>query len=340
MISEQTKSRVEKIKKAFDLNKINEKIKEIEKSSADPSFWSDHQAASAKMKELASLQEEISEIEELDNLLAADEEDHLIKKLDKLELKTYLSGKYDKNGAIFSIHAGQGGTEAMDWASMLFRMYTRYFQKKDWAFEVVDETQGEEAGIKSVTMTVDGRYAYGFLKNEAGTHRLVRQSPFNADNLRQTSFALVEVLPLVGENADIAINDEDLEWHFFRSAGQGGQNVQKVSTAVRLRHKPTDIVVVCQSQRYQEQNRKSAVELLKAKLWEIEEKKRREEEQRLKGGRTKAAWGTQIRNYVLHPYKLVKDLRTGYEVTNPDSVLDGDLDEFIFRALGKRAEQD
>jgi len=253
----------------------------------------------------------------------------LEKILSQLELKTFLSGKYDDLSVIFSIHAGQGGTEAMDWAEMLKRMYLRFFEKKGWAYEMVEETTGDEAGIKSVTFLVNGRYVYGYLKYEAGTHRLVRQSPFNADKLRQTSFALVEVLPQVTQTDGITVKEEDLETTFFHASSHGGQNVQKVSTAVRIRHKPTGLIVACQTQRFQEQNRKIALDILKAKLWEIEEKKRTEEERKLKGGRTKASWGTQIRSYVLHPYKMVKDLRTDFETSNPDAVLDGNLDGFV-----------
>jgi peptide chain release factor 2 len=257
----------------------------------------------------------------------------LKKELAKVELETFLSGPYDKEDAILSIHAGQGGTEAMDWAQMLLRMYLRYGENRGWQVEIVDQTPGEEAGIKSATLMVTGPLAYGYLKGEAGTHRLVRQSPFNADRLRQTSFALVEVLPRIEETPEIKIKEDDLEWQFFRASTQGGQNVQKVATAVRLRHKPTDTTVTCQTQRYQEQNRKIALQLLQAKLWALAEARAKEEKKKLKGGRTKAAWGTQIRSYVLHPYKMVKDLRTGVETKEVDKVLDGELDDFVMAEL-------
>ena len=326
---EEIKKRIEFIKQKLNLGEMRRQIREIETQSVDPDFWRDHEKASQKMKELGELQKEIEEIEELDKLVAEGKLDGLEKKIAKLELKTFLSGPYDALSAIFSIHAGQGGVEAMDWAEMLKRMYLKYFEKRDWPYEIVEETKGDEAGIKSVTMTVNAPYTYGYLKLEAGTHRLVRQSPFNADKLRQTSFALVEVLPQIEETPEIEINPDDLDWQFYRASGHGGQNVQKVSTAVRLIHKPTGLVVTCQTQRFQEQNRKIALDLLRAKLWFLSQEKKKKEEKQLKGGKTMAGWGTQIRSYVLHPYKMVKDLRSGYESSHPEAVLDGELDGFL-----------
>jgi peptide chain release factor 2 len=221
----------------------------------------------------------------------------------------------------------------MDWAEMLLRMYLRYAERMGWKTDVVDQTKGEEAGVKSVTVQVYGTYAYGYLKGEVGVHRLVRQSPFNADKLRQTSFAEVEVLPEVEEAAGVEIKDDDLEWEFFRSSSQGGQNVQKVSTAVRIHHKPTGIIVTCQSQRFQEQNRKIALGLLRAKLWVLAEARVKAQEKELKGEHKTTGWGNQIRSYVLHPYKMVKDLRTQVESSNPDKILDGELDLFIAAEL-------
>ena len=323
------KKRVEALRAKLDAAAMEKRANEIEAEMASPGFWQESTQARKKTQELSDLRKDLDNLTLLDAALKKEDATALEKNLSQLELKTFLSGPYDKNNAILTIHAGQGGVEAMDWAEILQRMYLRFAQRRGWNSDIVDLTRGEEAGVKSVTLTINGSYVYGYLKGEAGVHRLVRQSPFNADRLRQTSFALVEVLPEIEETEEISINENDLEWDFFRSSGHGGQNVQKVSTAVRVRHKPTGIVVTSQSQRYQEQNRKIALTLLRAKLWVEAETKAREEEKKLKGTVKIAGWGNQIRSYVLHPYKMVKDLRTEVETSDPESVLDGDLNLFV-----------
>lgn len=255
--------------------------------------------------------------------------DALAQRLRGLERELMLSGPHDRKDAILSIHAGAGGTESQDWAEMLLRMYLRWADAHRYKTEILDYTAGEEAGIKSVTVAVSGPNAYGYLKSERGVHRLVRLSPFDAAHRRHTSFALVEVMPKVDDTVEIVLNEDDLEIEFYRSSGAGGQNVQKVSTAVRIRHLPTGIVVTCQNERSQLQNKETALRILKSRLLELELEKREQEAARLKGQHVAAGWGNQIRSYVLHPYTLVKDLRTGYETSDALGVLDGALDPFI-----------
>ncbi len=257
-----------------------------------------------------------------------------VKKLEgELERRSFaamLSGKYDEDSALLAIHAGAGGTDSQDWAAMLQRMYLRWSEKSGFKTEILDETEGEEAGTKSVTIAIDGRYAYGYLRSEKGVHRLVRLSPFDSAHRRHTSFALVEVLPQASmDDAEIEINPNDLKMDVFRSSGAGGQNVQKNATAVRLTHIPTGIVVTCQNERSQLQNRENAMRVLRARLLELKQAEKEQEIAVLRGEYTKAEWGSQIRSYVLHPYQMVKDHRTEYETGNTQSVLDGDLDGFM-----------
>jgi peptide chain release factor 2 len=312
----------------INLEQKSVRIRQIEAQSMDPDFWKDSTNATKLMKEMAALQKEVEDAGKLAQYIDSKTTTGLETLLSQMEVYLYLSGPYDRKNAIITIHAGQGGSDAADWASMLLRMYVRYFERKGWNVEVLDETAGEEAGIKNVSLAVDGEFVYGYLKGEQGTHRLVRLSPFNADKLRHTSFALVEVLPEI-DSSDIEIKEDDLEWNFYRASSHGGQNVQKVSSAVRLKHKPTGITVSCQTERYQAQNRENALKLLKAKLWARQQEKRNSEEKKLKGEYKPASWGNQIRSYVLHPYQMVKDLRTQVETGNTQSVLDGDIDIFI-----------
>ena len=258
--------------------------------------------------------------------------------LEKRSFAAMFSGPYDHDDAILAIHAGAGGTDSQDWAAMLQRMYLRWAESRGFETEIVDLTEGEEAGIKSVTITVSGRYAFGYLRSEKGVHRLVRLSPFDAAHRRHTSFALVEVLPQVTmDEADIEINPNDLKLDVFRSSGAGGQNVQKNSTAVRITHIPTGIVVTCQNERSQTQNREFAMRILRARLLELKQAEREEERAILRGEYTKAEWGSQIRSYVLHPYQMVKDHRTDHETGNTQAVLDGDLDGFMEAYLRAKA---
>lgn len=315
-----------------------------------PDFWKDRVKAVEVSKKTEESETEVGrweklkkEITDLEQLVAeaikendqsiTDEANlkyqELRAKFEKLEFLVLFSGKYDKNNAILSIHAGTGGVEAQDWAEMLERMYLRFMEKMGWQAEVIDRNPGNEAGIKNVTINITGHWAYGYLKSEAGVHRLVRISPFDAEAMRHTSFALIEVIPELPEAVNIDVKDSDLRIDVFRSSGPGGQNVNKTESAVRVMHLATGITVTCQSQRSQHQNKETALKILKSKLYQLEEDKREKEELKLRGEALRAEWGRQIRSYVLQPYKMVKDHRTNYETANVDSVLDGELDEFM-----------
>ncbi len=271
-------------------------------------------------------------LEEGDDSLEAEssaEVDSIERILEEMEFQETLGGEYDGNSAVLAIHAGAGGTESQDWAEMLLRMYLRWCEKRRYKAEVIETSVGEEAGIKSALIEIEGDYAYGYLKSERGVHRLVRLSPFDADHARHTSFALVEVLPEVESGTDVTINAEDLKIDAYGSSGPGGQHMQKTSSAIRITHIPTGIVVTCQNERSQTRNKETAMKVLASRLLELELEKNAEEQAKLKGEHVSAGWGNQIRSYVLHPYKMVKDHRSNFESSNPDAVLDGDLDEVI-----------
>ena len=257
------------------------------------------------------------------------ETNRISSQLDRLDFQLLLGGEYDKRPALLAIHAGAGGTESQDWAEMLLRMYMRWAEKRGYIADLWDTSPGEEAGIKSAMLEVKGRYAYGYLRSEHGVHRLVRLSPFDADHARHTSFALVEVLPEVGQATEVNVNTDDLKIDTFRSSGPGGQHMQKTSSAVRITHIPTGLMATCQSQRSQHQNKEVALRVLQSRLLELELARRAEERAKIKGEHLSAGWGNQIRSYVLHPYRMVKDHRTSQETGNTNAVLDGDLDEFM-----------
>ncbi|MBI2909968.1 MAG: peptide chain release factor 2 [Chloroflexi bacterium] len=343
-------SRIRDLMVRLDIEGKEKEIAELEAGSAAPDFWSDQAAAQAAMQRLGELREVVdrwrelekqaSDLSELSELARNEgdidletetqaEVDKLAARLDDLEFQLLFSGEHDRRSAILAVHAGAGGTESQDWAEILLRMYLRWAERRGFQTDVLDISPGEEAGIKSATIEVRGKYSYGYLKSERGVHRLVRLSPFDTDHARHTSFALVEVLPEPERNVDIIINPDDLRMEFFRASGAGGQNVQKNATAVRITHIPTGITASCQNERSQFQNREAAMKVLQARLMEIEMAKKAEEQAKLKGEHVAAGWGNQIRSYILHPYKLVKDHRTGYETTNPAAVLEGEIDDFL-----------
>lgn len=342
------------------LDAIREEMMVLEGAQASPDFWSDPERATKQSQRLAALKKDyevwnglrmgVLELDELIHIAMEDEDvslgEDIETRLSVLE-KQYLerefallfSGDHDDKNAIVAIHAGAGGTDAQDWAEMLLRMYFRYAERKSWSVQLVDESRGGEAGIKSATFIVSGRQVYGHLKAEAGVHRLVRQSPFNSDALRQTSFALVEVVPELGEATNVEIRPEDLRIDTFMSGGKGGQSVNTTYSAVRIVHLPTKITVSCQNERSQMQNKETAMRILKARLQQLKDEEVQKEKQELRGEHQSAEWGSQIRSYVLHPYKMVKDHRTQVETSDPEAVLGGDLDRFVEGYLRSKAKE-
>lgn len=333
---------------SLDLKNKKIQLEKLENQSLESNFWDNQEHAKAIMSEIAYIQEEIDTAERLkkdiDSLVEIffaiekeTEQNELIpeyqklkSELEKFSLRKFLSGEYDQHRTVMTIYAGQGGTEANDWAQMLFRMYTMYFDKQQWSYTITEMLKGREVGIATVTIEINQPLSFGMLKQEQGVHRLVRISPYNAQGLRQTTFAGVEVLPLFAKDeTSIEIPEKDIEFKAVKAGGPGGQNVNKTSSAVQITHIPTGIAVSSSTERSQAQNRESAMSILKAKLWRIKEDEKLKEISEIKGDYKIAGWGNQIRNYVLHPYKMVKDLRTNIESSDPESVLDGNLDEFI-----------
>ena len=333
----------------FDIDNKKEELTKLDLETNKPDFWNDNKSAEKVLKDIRELKdlidpldslktnitsstELISMVEDSDTDMINQIEEELkdySSKLDELSIYILLSGEYDKNDCILEIHSGAGGTEACDWADMLLRMYTRYCEKHNYKVNVLDVQEGEEAGIKSCSLEIKGTYAYGYLKNEKGVHRLVRLSPFDSNNRRHTSFASVEVTPIIENNTSIVIDEKDLKIDVYRSSGKGGQGVNTTDSAVRITHLPTKIVVTCQNERSQIQNKETAMNVLRSKLAVLEEEKRRNELNEIKGESANIEFGSQIRSYVLHPYSMIKDHRTNTETSNVNKVLDGDIDIFI-----------
>ena len=334
----------------FDISKLENELKDLEAETLKEDFWQDIKHSNKilakiksiknKVNEYRKIESEIQNLTELTDLTNIEPDEEIAKdiikntkileqEVEKLEIATLLSGKYDSNNAIVTIHPGAGGTESQDWAEMLYRMYTRWADKNGYTVTELDYLEGEEAGIKSVTFEIIGEYAYGYMKGEMGVHRLVRISPFDSGGRRHTSFASVEVLPEITDDIEIEINPDDLRIDTYRASGAGGQHINKTSSAVRITHLPTNIVVACQSERSQIQNRETAMKMLKSKLFDLKEKEHKEKIEDLKGEQREIAWGSQIRSYVFCPYTMVKDHRTNYEVGNVEAVMDGKIDDFM-----------
>lgn len=335
---------------AMGIEKLKEEVLRLEEQAASPDFWNDMQASQKILQRTSALKNKISAYEglkskyedalalielgdEAEDLSVLDEAkaecDGFQKKLEEMRLMTLLTGEYDAKNAILTFHAGAGGTEAQDWAEMLYRMYNRWGERHGYKVQTLDYLDGEEAGLKSATLLIEGENAYGFLKSEAGVHRLVRVSPFDASGRRHTSFASLEVMPEIDDDANVELNPDDIKMDVYRASGAGGQKVNKTSSAVRLTHIPTGIVVACQVERSQHQNKEVAMKMLISKLVEIKEREHLEKISDIKGEQKEIAWGSQIRSYVFMPYTLAKDHRTGYEMGNINAVMDGDLDGFI-----------
>ncbi|HSX45878.1 MAG TPA: peptide chain release factor 2 [Candidatus Saccharimonadia bacterium] len=344
--AEDLRTQVGEAMSRLKIGDLQKRLEELRAASRQPGFWNDSAAAQETMKQLAKLearvapwlklQNSVDEAGELLKLSDSSLQAELAQQLDRstnefnaLKEELKFNGPYDDHDAIISLYAGAGGTDAQDWTQMLLRMYSRYFENNGWKTTAVDESAGDEAGLKSVTLEVEGPFAYGKLKGEHGVHRLVRLSPFNADNLRQTSFAKVEVMPKIDKPDELEIDDKDLKIDVYRSGGHGGQSVNTTDSAVRVTHLPTGISVAIQNERSQLQNKETALTILRSRLAQLQMEQHAEKLNELKGPNQSAEWGNQIRSYVLHPYKQVKDLRTRYETSDPDAVLDGDLDPLI-----------
>lgn len=357
---EKSKELTKSLGESLEVDKLKDKVKELNKKQMEPDFWDDNDAAQKVINETNSYQKvidqytnlisSITDAEDLITLMELEDDyssydefknmvDQIDKNADEFKLNTLLNGEYDSNNVILSIHSGAGGTEAQDWAGMLLRMYTRYAENKGFKIETLDILKEDEAGIKSATLKISGDKAYGYLKGEKGVHRLVRISPFDANKRRHTSFASVDVFPELDDDTEIEIKDDEIKVDTYRSTGAGGQHVNTTDSAVRITHIPTGVVVQCQNERSQIQNREKAMDMLKAKLIALAEEEKKEKIEDLQGNYSQIAWGSQIRSYVFQPYTMVKDHRTNVEIGDIDRVMDGDLDKFIYAYLQDKATE-